>query len=274
MPSFVVQAGAPRARRSAFRVIASTKVGHSSFGQVVAHPGDRDQLGAGDRVRRGAPAARGASGSASPWITTAGTSSSLNAAVRNRRPAWPPAVARSRPGRGRGRTSRPPARAPAPRPARYAGEPIILNTRAKYSMYASRSFGARRISTPHTRSFGVPTKRSPVVDIIEASEARAPAASIAICWAIIPPIEVPTTWARSMPRWSSRPKASAAMSVRRYGTFVGQAGHQPHRRSAPAPRPWWTAPHRDCRTGSRRSHAPRTARTARYPSGSAASRAP
>ena len=37
--------------------------------------------------------------------------------------------------------------------------------------------------------------------------------SIAIAWAIIPPIDTPTTWAASMPRWSSRPTASAAMSL-------------------------------------------------------------
>ena len=42
--------------------------------------------------------------------------------------------------------------------------------------------------------------------------------SIAIVWTIIPPIDAPTTCARSMPRWSSRPIASAAMSDSVYGT--------------------------------------------------------
>jgi hypothetical protein len=39
-----------------------------------------------------------------------------------------------------------------------------------------------------------------------------PGCSIAIVWAIIPPIEAPTTWAPSSPSASSRPTASAAMS--------------------------------------------------------------
>ena len=80
------------------------------------------------------PARSGKRGSASPWITTAGTSSSLNAAVLEPEasiapscravPAgwWPrsyvaPASSRTRSSSGR-----------------YAGEPIVLNTRAKYSM--------------------------------------------------------------------------------------------------------------------------------------------
>ena len=41
---------------------------------------------------------------------------------------------------------------------------------------------------------------------------------MAIVWAIIPPIDAPMMWARSMPRWSSRPTASAAMSDSVYGT--------------------------------------------------------
>ena len=104
--------------------------------EVVAHAGDRDQLGAGDRLRRRPPAAHGQRedrprrGSPQP-----GTSSSLNAAVRlNRRPGGGQLSRGRRPGGGRGRTSRPPARAPAPRRRGTPGEPIILNTRAKYSM--------------------------------------------------------------------------------------------------------------------------------------------
>jgi hypothetical protein len=97
-----------------------------------------------------------------------------------------------------------------------------LKTRRKYSTYASRSFGARRVRTLHTRSLGVPTRRSPVVESIDASESTRSGRRIAIVWAIIPPIEVPTRWARSMPRWSRRPNVSFAMSSSRYGTFVGR----------------------------------------------------
>ncbi len=48
--------------------------------------------------------------------------------------------------------------------------------------------------------------------MIEASERTRSGCSKAIVWAIMPPIEAPTTWARSTPRWSSRPTASPAMS--------------------------------------------------------------
>ncbi len=41
-----------------------------------------------------------------------------------------------------------------------------------------------------------------------------PGCSIATSWAIIPPIEAPTTWAASMPSASSSPVASEAMSFR------------------------------------------------------------
>ena len=35
----------------------------------------------------------------------------------------------------------------------------------------------------------------------------------AMVWAIMPPIETPTRWARSISRWSSRPTPSAAISA-------------------------------------------------------------
>jgi hypothetical protein len=37
--------------------------------------------------------------------------------------------------------------------------------------------------------------------------------SMAACCAIMPPIEAPTTWARAMPRASSSPAVSSAMST-------------------------------------------------------------
>ena len=41
--------------------------------------------------------------------------------------------------------------------------------------------------------------------------------SMATCWAIIPPIDWPRTWAESQPTASSTATASAAMSVIVYG---------------------------------------------------------
>jgi hypothetical protein len=48
--------------------------------------------------------------------------------------------------------------------------------------------------------------------MIDTSDETRSGCSIAIVWAIIPPIEAPTTWAARTPRWSSRPIASAARS--------------------------------------------------------------
>ena len=52
----------------------------------------------------------------------------------------------------------------------------------------------------------------PVVDITDVSVSTRSGCSMATAWAIIPPSDAPTTWARSTPRWSSRPTASVAMS--------------------------------------------------------------
>jgi hypothetical protein len=53
----------------------------------------------------------------------------------------------------------------------------------------------------------------PVVDIMLVSVRTRCGRAIAMVWAIMPPIETPTTCAESRPRWSSRPKASSAMSA-------------------------------------------------------------
>ena len=60
-----------------------------------------------------------------------------------------------------------------------------------------------------------PWRRSPVFDMIDVRLATRSGRRIAIVWAIIPPIDTPTTWARSTSRWSSRPSASSAMSASR-----------------------------------------------------------
>ena len=59
---------------------------------------------------------------------------------------------------------------------------------------------------------GWPTSGSPVVDMIEVKVRTRAGCSMAIVWAIIPPIEAPTMCADSMPRWSSSAMPSAAMS--------------------------------------------------------------
>ena len=63
------------------------------------------------------------------------------------------------------------------------------------------------------RSDGWPLQRAPVLDMIDTSDSTRSGCSAAIVWAIMPPIEAPTTWAASISRWSSRPAASAAMSA-------------------------------------------------------------
>ena len=59
---------------------------------------------------------------------------------------------------------------------------------------------------------GCPTSSAPVVDMIDVSVCTLSGCRIARVWAIIPPIEAPTTWAAAMPVASSRPAASSAMS--------------------------------------------------------------
>ena len=63
------------------------------------------------------------------------------------------------------------------------------------------------------RSAGHARQRCPVLDMIEASERTRSGCRAAISWAIMPPIEAPTTCARSIPSASSRPIPSSAMSA-------------------------------------------------------------
>ena len=85
-------------------------------------------------------------------------------------------------------------------------------------MYA---VAARAARVPAARSsasgLDCPYSGSPVVDIIEVSVSTRSGCSIAIVWAIIPPIDAPTTCARSIPSAVSRPKPSSAMSLSVYG---------------------------------------------------------
>jgi len=65
---------------------------------------------------------------------------------------------------------------------------------------APRERGGRRRKIGYARSAGLPTSRFPVVDMIDVKESTRSGWLAASIWAIIPPIDAPTTWAFSMPR--------------------------------------------------------------------------
>ena len=105
---------------------------------------------------------------------------------------------------------------------------------------------------------GGPTSSAPVVDMIEQRLATLqPDVAIAIVWAIIPPIDVPTTCARSIPSASKqarrcrRPYRPACRPRRRDKPDRLAAAHA---KAGPTPM-WWTAPRRGCRSAAARSPA-------------------
>ena len=89
----------------------------------------------------------------------------------------------------------------------------MVNMSTACWMNAERSRGAGLSSTVYIVSAGWPLQKLPVLDMIETSESVRCGYRIATVWAIIPPIEAPTTWACSIPRWSSTPTLSPAMSA-------------------------------------------------------------
>ena len=89
---------------------------------------------------------------------------------------------------------------------------------AKVSLLPPVNLRARTM----TDAFGRPTRGLPVVDMIEVSERTRLGCSIANVWAIIPPIDMPTTWARSILSASRRPTASLAISLNRYVDFANR----------------------------------------------------
>ena len=92
------------------------------------------------------------------------------------------------------------------------GEPMSVNVLTMCSTKPSRSVGGTLSSTFAVRSCGWPEVRAPVLPMIETSERTRSGWLIATVCAIIAPIDAPTTWARSIPRWSSSPTTSSAMS--------------------------------------------------------------
>ena len=161
------------------------------------------------------PPRKGTSGSSVPWITVVGTRSRRSCGVRSPDArtaaswravpagAWLRSKVAAASSRIRGSSIGKP------------GEPIILKVRTKYSTKSSRRCGARRMSRLQVRSFGMPARRSPVVDMIEVSDSTRSGCSMAIVCPIMPPIDTPITWVRSIPSASSSPNVSAAMSVSR-----------------------------------------------------------
>ena len=221
------------------------------------------------------PRAKGTSGSRPPWITTAGTSDPAMPRFGTPEARMAPSWRAVPPARGSGRTSAA-ASSRSALVARPVGRRPDHPEHAREVRRCRRRgrFGARRISTLHTRSFGVPTRRSPVVDIIEASDSTRSGC-----------LDRHRLGDHPAHRGADHVGALDAEVVEQadgVGGHVGQqvrhlrrqAGHQPPHVRAPAPRSWSRAPRRGCRTGSRGSRAPRTARTAPCPSGSAASRDP
>ena len=81
--------------------------------------------------------------------------------------------------------------------------------RTEASMYSSKLLPRRPSSIGISRGSCQPTVRRPVVDMIETRLRTRAGFLIATVWAIMPAIETPTTWARSISRWSRRPTASS-----------------------------------------------------------------
>ena len=93
---------------------------------------------------------------------------------------------------------------------------MICHVFALWSRYDSRSSGGRVSNASIASAVAVPTLRSPVVDMIDVSDSTRSGWSIAIRCTIIPPIETPTTCARSMPSAESSAMPSVAMSASVY----------------------------------------------------------
>ena len=103
-------------------------------------------------------------------------------------------------------------------------------SRATSTLVLTASSGVRFMNRGSLRSsFGLirPWRRSLVFDMIDVRLATRTGWRMAIVWAIIPPIDAPTTWARSTSRWSSRPAASSAMSASVYADFAKRGATRP-----------------------------------------------
>ncbi len=68
------------------------------------------------------------------------------------------------------------------------------------SMIPSRSVGRGASSTVASSGEGSPYPGSPVLDMIDVSVSTREGCSMAMVWAIMPPMDAPMRWAFSMPR--------------------------------------------------------------------------
>ena len=89
---------------------------------------------------------------------------------------------------------------------------MIRPDRTADSMASARLVGGACIRAVMASGDGMPTVGSPVVDMIEHSDRTRAGWRITMACTIIPPMDTPTMWAASIPRASSRPIPSSAMS--------------------------------------------------------------
>ena len=155
--------------------------------------------------------------SRSPWMTRVGTRTSARAGVRSGL-AWMASSCRIVPS---GLTSREIAERTMP-PTSSASKwgPAMSRNPATPSRSASAGSSGRGVvidiaMVGKSRGETVPWRRLPVFDMIEQRLSTRSGWSMVSCWAIIPPMETPTTCAAGTPRWSSSATASAAMSESR-----------------------------------------------------------
>ncbi len=111
-----------------------------------------------------------------------------------------------------------------------SGDPISPHTRVERATYASRDGPLGETSTGSSRGCCQPTDRLPVVDMTLVSERTRPGCSIAIVWAIIPPIDTPTTWAESQPEMVEQADGVAGQVAHRVRRPHAAAGEGPQQR--------------------------------------------
>ena len=83
------------------------------------------------------------------------------------------------------------------------------------SMASSRLVAIGRSRAVIASPVGAPTRRSPVVDMIEHAVLNSSGWWITSAWVIMPPMDAPMTWARPIPSSPSSAAASSAMSSMR-----------------------------------------------------------
>lgn len=186
-------------------------------GQVVAHARDEDVPGPGIARAVARPPLGWTMGSVSPWTTSVGTVIRRTCAVRSP-DAWmaPTWRATSAPLRGpprRSQTARAQVRSSCSSGG-WTADPMCASRDRCRSTDSSAVRAAGLAIRIRVEVAGWPTLRLPVVEKIEVRVAARSGCRAARVCAIMPPMDMPTRWTRSTPRWSRRPRVSAAMSAR------------------------------------------------------------